>query len=126
MLLDLGVSSPQIDAAERGFSFRFDGPLDMRMDPTRGESAADFLQRADERHIAEVIRTMGKNGLLYRLRRRLLLGARAGTLFEPHGSYPTSWLVRSRPENRARTLQRARFKHFGFSSTPSLRNSNKG
>ena len=43
ILLDLGVSSPQIDNPERGFSFRFDGPLDMRMDTTRGESAADFI-----------------------------------------------------------------------------------
>jgi len=49
ILLDLGVSSPQIDNPERGFSFRFDGPLDMRMDTTRGESVADLLARADER-----------------------------------------------------------------------------
>lgn len=60
ILLDLGVSSPQIDNPARGFSFRFDGPLDMRMDPTRGESAADFLARADERRIAEVIRDYGE------------------------------------------------------------------
>ena len=60
LLLDLGVSSPQIDTPERGFSFRFDGPLDMRMDTTRGETAADFLARADERHIAEVIRDYGE------------------------------------------------------------------
>ena len=60
VLLDLGVSSPQIDDPARGFSFRFDGPLDMRMDPTRGESAADFLARADEREIAEVIRDYGE------------------------------------------------------------------
>ena len=60
VLLDLGVSSPQIDDPARGFSFRFDGPLDMRMDPTRGESAADFLARADERQIAKVIRDYGE------------------------------------------------------------------
>ena len=60
LLLDLGVSSPQIDDAQRGFSFRFDGPLDMRMDPTRGESAAEFLARADERTIAEVIKNHGE------------------------------------------------------------------
>jgi 16S rRNA (cytosine1402-N4)-methyltransferase len=60
VLLDLGVSSPQIDDPARGFSFRFDAPLDMRMDPTRGESAADFLARADERSIAEVIRDYGE------------------------------------------------------------------
>ena len=56
LLLDLGVSSPQIDDPARGFSFRFDGPLDMRMDTTRGESAANFLARADERALAQVIR----------------------------------------------------------------------
>ena len=60
VLFDLGVSSPQIDDASRGFSFRFDAPLDMRMDTTRGETAADFLVRADERHIAEVIRDHGE------------------------------------------------------------------
>lgn len=60
LLLDLGVSSPQIDNPARGFSFRHDAPLDMRMDPTRGESAAEFLARADERAIAEVIRDHGE------------------------------------------------------------------
>jgi 16S rRNA (cytosine1402-N4)-methyltransferase len=60
LLLDLGVSSPQIDDPSRGFSFRFDGPLDMRMDTSRGESAADFLARADERLIAEVIKNYGE------------------------------------------------------------------
>ena len=60
VLLDLGVSSPQIDTPERGFSFRFDAPLDMRMDTTRGETAADFLARADERTLAQVIRDYGE------------------------------------------------------------------
>ena len=60
VLLDLGVSSPQIDTAARGFSFRFEAPLDMRMDTTRGETAAEFLARADEQHIAEVIRDYGE------------------------------------------------------------------
>lgn len=59
-LFDLGVSSPQIDEAERGFSFRFDAPLDMRMDTTCGESAADWLNRADEQEIHEVIRNYGE------------------------------------------------------------------
>ena len=60
VLLDLGVSSPQIDNPARGFSFRFDAPLDMRMDTTRGETAAEFLAGADERRIAEVIRDYGE------------------------------------------------------------------
>lgn len=60
ILLDLGVSSPQIDTPERGFSFRHDGPLDMRMDTTRGQSAADWLATATEQHIAEVIRDYGE------------------------------------------------------------------
>jgi 16S rRNA (cytosine1402-N4)-methyltransferase len=59
-LLDLGISSPQIDDATRGFSLRADGPLDMRMDPTRGESAAAFLARADARELTEVIRDYGE------------------------------------------------------------------
>ncbi len=60
VLLDLGVSSPQIDDPARGFSFRFDAPLDMRMDTTRGQTAADFLASASERRIAEVIRDYGE------------------------------------------------------------------
>ena len=59
-LLDLGISSPQIDDPARGFSFRADGPLDMRMDPTRGESAAAFLARATARELSEVIRDYGE------------------------------------------------------------------
>ena len=60
ILLDLGVSSPQIDDPARGFSFRFDAPLDMRMDTSRGETAAQFLERAELREIAEVIRDYGE------------------------------------------------------------------
>ena len=60
VLLDLGVSSPQLDQPERGFSFMRDGPLDMRMDTTRGETAAEWLARADEKEIREVIRAHGE------------------------------------------------------------------
>ena len=60
VLMDLGISSPQIDNPARGFSFRADGPLDMRMDPTRGQSAAEWLAVADQRQIAEVIRDYGE------------------------------------------------------------------
>ena len=60
VLLDLGISSPQIDSPERGFSFRFDGPLDMRMDTTRGQSVAEWLADAPVEKIAEVIREYGE------------------------------------------------------------------
>ncbi|TAM60132.1 MAG: 16S rRNA (cytosine(1402)-N(4))-methyltransferase RsmH [Rhodanobacter sp.] len=60
VLLDLGVSSPQLDEAGRGFSFMADAPLDMRMDPSQGESAADFLAHASEREITEVLWQYGE------------------------------------------------------------------
>ena len=78
LLLDLGISSPQIDTPERGFSFRFDGPLDMRMDTTRGESAADFLARADERHIAEVIRDYGEERFALQVAKALVAQREGG------------------------------------------------
>ncbi len=60
MLLDLGVSTPQLDSVERGFSFRLDGPLDMRMDVSRGITAAQWLETASESEIREVIKTYGE------------------------------------------------------------------
>ncbi|WP_353136257.1 16S rRNA (cytosine(1402)-N(4))-methyltransferase RsmH [Limnohabitans sp.] len=60
VLMDLGVSSPQIDNPARGFSFRNDGPLDMRMDTTRGQSVCEWLAEAEVQHIAEVIREYGE------------------------------------------------------------------
>jgi len=60
VLADLGVSSPQLESAGRGFSFRADGPLDMRMDPTRGESAAEWLARATQSQIREAIEDYGE------------------------------------------------------------------
>ncbi len=69
VLFDLGVSSPQLDVAERGFSFRNDGPLDMRMDPDAGESAAQWLARASEAEIAEVLWTYGEERMSRRIAR---------------------------------------------------------
>ena len=60
VLMDLGVSSPQIDNPARGFSFRFEGPLDMRMDTTRGQSVSEWLAEAELQQIAEVIRDYGE------------------------------------------------------------------
>ena len=54
VLFDFGVSSPQLDDIKRGFSFRYDAPLDMRMNPTEGESAAEWLNKASEKEIADV------------------------------------------------------------------------
>jgi len=72
ILLDLGVSSPQLDDAGRGFSFRHEGPLDMRMDPGQGESAAQWLEHASEREIAEVLRNYGEERFSRRIARRIV------------------------------------------------------
>jgi 16S rRNA (cytosine1402-N4)-methyltransferase len=72
VLLDLGVSSPQLDEAARGFSFMADAPLDMRMDTTQGESAADFLAHADEREIADVLWTYGEERHSRRIARAIV------------------------------------------------------
>jgi 16S rRNA (cytosine1402-N4)-methyltransferase len=72
VLLDLGVSSPQLDEASRGFSFMADAPLDMRMDPTQGESAADFLARADEREIADVLWLFGEERFSRKIARAIV------------------------------------------------------
>ena len=72
VLLDLGVSSPQLDVAERGFSFGKDGPLDMRMDPESGESAAEWIARADEREIADVLWTYGEEKQSRRIARAIV------------------------------------------------------
>jgi len=79
ILLDLGVSSPQIDDPARGFSFRFDAPLDMRMDTTRGETAAQFLERADQREIAEVIRDYGEERFAVPIAKALVARRESGS-----------------------------------------------
>jgi 16S rRNA (cytosine1402-N4)-methyltransferase len=72
ILLDLGVSSPQLDTPGRGFSFTADGPLDMRMDPNRGESAAAWLARADQGEIARVLRDLGEERFAGRIARAVV------------------------------------------------------
>ncbi|MFG0832388.1 16S rRNA (cytosine(1402)-N(4))-methyltransferase RsmH [Aeromonas bivalvium] len=71
-LLDLGVSSPQLDDAERGFSFMKDGPLDMRMDPTTGQSAAEWLAKADVDDIAWVLKTFGEERFAKKIARAIV------------------------------------------------------
>ncbi|CAB3777687.1 16S rRNA (cytosine(1402)-N(4))-methyltransferase RsmH [Pararobbsia alpina] len=72
ILLDLGVSSPQVDDPARGFSFRHDGPLDMRMDPTRGESAAQWLARATQQELTEVIRDYGEERFAFQIAKAIV------------------------------------------------------
>lgn len=72
ILLDLGVSSPQLDSAQRGFSFSLDGPLDMRMNPQQGESAADWLARADQVEIERVLRDLGEERFARRIARAIV------------------------------------------------------
>ena len=72
VLMDLGVSSPQIDNPERGFSFRSDGPLDMRMDTTRGQSVAQWLASADVQQITEVIREYGEERFAFQVAKAIV------------------------------------------------------
>ena len=78
ILMDLGVSSPQIDSPERGFSFRFDGPLDMRMDTSRGSSVAQWLLEANVNEIAEVIREYGEERFAGSIAKALVARREAG------------------------------------------------
>ncbi|MCK6392556.1 16S rRNA (cytosine(1402)-N(4))-methyltransferase RsmH [Zoogloea sp.] len=77
VLLDLGVSSPQLDEAERGMSFRFDAPLDMRMDTTRGVTAAEWLAEAPVADITRVLREYGEERFAYEIA-KAVVAARAG------------------------------------------------
>jgi 16S rRNA (cytosine1402-N4)-methyltransferase len=81
ILLDVGVSSPQLDDPERGFSFMRDGPLDMRMNPTEGESAAEWLNRAELEEISLVIRDYGEEKFHFRIARGIV-AARAEQPFQ--------------------------------------------
>ncbi len=85
VLLDLGVSSPQLDDPARGFSFRFDAPLDMRMDTTRGETAADFLARADERQLTQVIRDYGEERFAVQVAKALVARRQGGAAIRTTG-----------------------------------------
>jgi 16S rRNA (cytosine1402-N4)-methyltransferase len=71
VLADLGVSSPQLDVAERGFSFRLDGPLDMRMNPAAGQTAADLIAQLEESELADLIYAYGEERLSRRIARKI-------------------------------------------------------
>ena len=72
ILLDLGISSPQVDDATRGFSFRNDGPLDMRMDTTRGMSAAEWVATAEQNHLEKVIRNYGEERFAFQIAKAIV------------------------------------------------------
>jgi 16S rRNA (cytosine1402-N4)-methyltransferase len=80
LLLDLGVSSPQLDDASRGFSFSADGPLDMRMDPSSGVSASEWLESASERDIARVLKVFGEERFSRRIARSIVETRQASPL----------------------------------------------
>lgn len=80
VLADLGVSSPQLDDAQRGFSFRFDAPLDMRMDQSRGETVAAWLAKAEEKEIGEVIWRYGEERFARQIARKIVAARSSGGL----------------------------------------------
>ncbi|MDZ7686878.1 MAG: 16S rRNA (cytosine(1402)-N(4))-methyltransferase RsmH [Gammaproteobacteria bacterium] len=80
VLLDLGVSSPQLDDGRRGFSFMHDGPLDMRMDRTRGQTAQSWLERAEEKEIARVISRYGEERFARRIARAVVRAREEGEI----------------------------------------------
>ncbi|MBE8718414.1 16S rRNA (cytosine(1402)-N(4))-methyltransferase RsmH [Cellvibrio polysaccharolyticus] len=107
VLLDLGVSSPQLDEAERGFSFQQDGPLDMRMDQTRGQSAAEWINSADEADIAWVLKEYGEERFAKRMA-RAVLAERQKKPFERTGHFASvireanpAWEKGKHPATRA-------------------------
>jgi len=112
VLFDLGVSSPQLDEAERGFSFRFDAPLDMRMDTSRGITAADWLNQAEEKEIAQVVWNYGEERFARQVA-RAIVKARAltpiATTGQLAGIVATAVRTRERGQDPAtRTFQAVR------------------
>ena len=107
ILLDLGVSSPQLDEADRGFSFLRDGPLDMRMDPTQGVSAADWIASASEKEIADVLWIYGEERFSRRMARAVVQARvespieRTGALARIIAEANPSWEKGKHPATRA-------------------------
>jgi 16S rRNA (cytosine1402-N4)-methyltransferase len=98
VLLDLGVSSPQLDAAERGFSFNQDAPLDMRMDPGAGPTAAAWLAAAGEQEIAQVLKELGEERFARRIAHRR--GALGGRHHQDRSARRTDRAQRANPRAR--------------------------
>ena len=78
VLMDIGVSSPQLDDGSRGFSFRFDAPLDMRMDTTKGETAAEWLARAEQQDITEVLKDYGEERFAHAIAKAVVAARSSG------------------------------------------------
>jgi 16S rRNA (cytosine1402-N4)-methyltransferase len=93
VLADLGVSSPQLDVAARGFSFRLEGPLDMRMNPGAGETAAELIDRLEEGELADLIYAYGEERLSRRIARRIKEQGPWGALGEPRTTAELAYLV---------------------------------
>jgi 16S rRNA (cytosine1402-N4)-methyltransferase len=104
VLMDLGVSSPQLDDARRGFSFSEDGPLDMRMDPASGESAAQWLARASADEIADVLFAFGEERNSRRIGRRIVENRAAAPIV---GTRQLAELIASVPGPRSRKIHPA-------------------
>jgi 16S rRNA (cytosine1402-N4)-methyltransferase len=85
ILLDIGISSPQIDQGERGFSFRFDGPLDMRMDQSRGQTAAEFLGGVSEQQLTGVIKEYGEERFAKQIARAIVAARTRGDVISTTG-----------------------------------------
>jgi len=85
ILLDIGISSPQIDQGERGFSFRFDGPLDMRMDQSRGQTAAEFLGVVSEQQLTGVIKEYGEERFAKQIARAIVAARTRGDVISTTG-----------------------------------------
>lgn len=101
VLADLGVSSPQLDRPERGFSFRDDGPIDMRMNPESGPTAADLLDRLEEGELANVLFTLGEERLSRRIARRLV-AERANGPWRERGTAELAYVIAGCHPTKAR------------------------
>lgn len=107
VLLDLGVSSPQLDDPERGFSFMADGPLDMRMDPSQGQSAQAWLASVDEGELARVLKDLGEERFAKRIANAIVKSreeaaiTRTGQLAEIVSAANPKWEAHKHPATRA-------------------------
>lgn len=132
VLLDLGVSSPQLDSPTRGFSFMHDGPLDMRMNPLSGKSVEEWLSSATVFEIAEVLKIYGEEHQAQRIAQAIVLARQQTKLKTTHQlvniiikACPPLMFVTRLIRREKNTQRRALFKHYAFLLTMNLSNCNK-